>query len=116
MIKRKYDPHKGTWDLPGGFVDLGETLEESVTREAREELGVTVRDMRFLFTTVDRYEYSGLRYHLVGAFFEVTISPTDVARPQDDAEAVHYFPIREIPWDDIGFTSIRSGLTRYVGL
>ncbi|CDG66001.1 MAG: 8-oxo-dGTP diphosphatase [Methanobacterium sp.] len=42
FIKRKNPPYKGSWALPGGFVEYGETVEDAVIREVKEETGVTI--------------------------------------------------------------------------
>jgi len=42
LIKRKYDPFKGCWAIPGGFVEYGETVDDAVVREAKEETGLEV--------------------------------------------------------------------------
>ncbi|MEA1993295.1 MAG: NUDIX hydrolase [Euryarchaeota archaeon] len=43
LIKRKNDPFKDQWALPGGFVEYGETVEEAAVREAEEETGMTTK-------------------------------------------------------------------------
>jgi 8-oxo-dGTP diphosphatase len=42
LIKRKNNPYKGFWALPGGFIEYGETVEHAAIREAREETGISV--------------------------------------------------------------------------
>lgn len=43
FIRRKNPPYKGAWAFPGGFVEYGETVEEAVIREVREETGVIIK-------------------------------------------------------------------------
>ena len=43
LVKRKFDPMKGHLDLPGGFVEIGESLEASTIREIKEELGLDIK-------------------------------------------------------------------------
>lgn len=42
LIKRKYGPYKGNWAIPGGFVEIGESVEQAAIREAKEETGLDV--------------------------------------------------------------------------
>lgn len=48
LIRRKYPPHKGSYALPGGFLEAGETVEEACRRELREETGMSVGKLRLV--------------------------------------------------------------------
>lgn len=52
---RSIEPHKGGLDVPGGFLDLNETIEQSVHREAAEEMGVTISTLDYLGSYVSDY-------------------------------------------------------------
>lgn len=56
LMERGTEPFRGSWVLPGGLVDPGETVEEAVVREVREELGLTVEVVRLIgvFSTPGR--------------------------------------------------------------
>ncbi|MHC1636266.1 MAG: NUDIX domain-containing protein, partial [Candidatus Methanospirareceae archaeon] len=48
FIKRKKEPYKGWWAIPGGIVEYGETVEEAARREAKEETGLDVRLIKLI--------------------------------------------------------------------
>jgi 8-oxo-dGTP diphosphatase len=62
LMKRKGLHGKGTWSTPGGHLDFGETLEACAAREAKEEVGVDVVDIRFRAVTNDVFEETGKHY------------------------------------------------------
>jgi 8-oxo-dGTP diphosphatase len=67
LIRRKYDPLKGQWSLPGGMVEVGEPLETALTREMQEETGlvVDVGPVIEVFDRIMRDEQRRVRYHFV---------------------------------------------------
>ena len=67
LIRRKYEPLAGQWSLPGGGVDLGETLEVAVAREMLEETGlqVWVGPVIEVFDRIMRDESRRVQYHFV---------------------------------------------------
>ncbi len=96
LIQRGHDPYKGTWALPGGFVDMEEPLVEAALRELKEETGVsdvfieqlyTVgtphRDPRGRVVTVVYFALINLVQHKIGA--------------DSDAQDVRWFPISTLP-------------------
>lgn len=54
LIKRKNDPYKGHYALPGGFVDVGETVENAAIREAKEETGLDITIKKLVGVYSDR--------------------------------------------------------------
>lgn len=67
LIRRAQEPLKGEWSLPGGAVELGETLEEAIRREALEETGLAIEvvDVVKAFDRIARDAEGRVRYHYV---------------------------------------------------
>jgi 8-oxo-dGTP diphosphatase len=67
IVKRRYEPLAGQWSLPGGAVEVGETLEASIAREMLEETGleVEVGPVIEVFDRITRDEEGKVRYHFV---------------------------------------------------
>lgn len=71
LVQRAHEPYRGWWGLPGGAVELGETVAEALEREVREETGLVVTPRGFLALrdAIGRDSASGVRYHYVILFF-----------------------------------------------
>ena len=67
LVKRRYEPLAGQWSLPGGTLELGETLAEGVAREMREETGleVEVGPVIEVFDRIMTDDARRIRYHFV---------------------------------------------------
>jgi len=113
LVERKTDPFTGYWDMPGGFVELNETIEDSVRREVKEELGVEVSDLKYFMSTYDRYLFKGLNDFTLGLTFIAKIQPGAKITVGDDAQSYKYFGKEAIPWDRVAFKSIKTVLETY---
>jgi ADP-ribose pyrophosphatase YjhB (NUDIX family) len=91
LIRRGSAPLKGHWSLPGGLLELGESLTEGVVREVREETGLTVEPVE-LIELLDRIHREGerVRYHYVIADYlcRVTGGALQAASDADAAKWV----------------------------
>jgi len=96
LIKRK-NPPPG-WAIPGGFVDYGETLEDAVRREAKEETGLDIKLIRQFHTYSDPKRDP--RHHTVSTIFIATAAGKPKAG--DDAREVGIFNKDNLP-EDIAF-------------
>jgi ADP-ribose pyrophosphatase YjhB (NUDIX family) len=116
LVERKSDPFKGYWDLPGGFLELLETVEESVIREVKEEIGVEfkVTELKLFMTSVDRYLYKGVKDYTLGLIYYAKLPEGAVIKPDDDVSAAKFFSGKDIPWDKIAFQSIRNILKQFL--
>jgi len=111
-VRRAKEPAKGTLDLPGGFSDLYETSEEGVMREVKEETGLDVAALEFLFSIPNQYVYSGFTVHTMDMFYRCRVNSCEGARAADDAGELLWLRPEDIHPEDFGLLSIRKGITQ----
>lgn len=113
VCRRALEPAKGTLDLPGGFVDPNETLEECCLREIKEETGCQAEILRYLFSSHNVYPFSGFNVHTVDAMFLCRIN-SDALEAHDDVAELRWIPIKDIRPEEFGLPSISRSVARFL--
>ncbi|MFZ5453296.1 MAG: NUDIX hydrolase [Thermodesulfobacteriota bacterium] len=109
LVRRAIDPGYGLWVVPGGFVDVGETLEQAVVRETLEETRLEVEVVRLL----NIYSYERSRT-VVAAY--ITRHLAGKLTAGDETLEARVFGPAEIPWTEIPFRSTQDALKEYLDL
>jgi len=94
LVRRGNEPSKGLWSVPGGLIELGETVEEAAHREVKEETGIDIRIERLLevANNIVRDEQGKIRFHYVLIDFLAHPLSTSLKSQSDASEAkwVHF--------------------------
>jgi len=93
LIKRGSELYKGYWGTPGGYVGWDETIEDALKREVKEETGLTVTTMKFMFCNSDPSRHPK---QVVNFVYYVSEYEGNVA-PSDDALECEWFQIDSLP-------------------
>ncbi|KPV90059.1 NADH pyrophosphatase [Pseudoalteromonas sp. P1-30] len=114
---RAKQPCHGMLDLPGGFVDHNETLEQALSREVEEELGLQIESTcwQYIASFPNTYNFQNITYHTLDSvfYFELTSSPCLELQKSEISEA-KWIEISKINFDMIGFASLAKALKTYL--
>jgi mutator protein MutT len=102
LEERKNDPGRGKWSIPGGIVELGETPEQTVIREVREETGLVVDSPELIdvVSPVTLDESGRVKYHFVIVDYLVKLKG-GTARAASDAAKLEWVRLDEIEQRDL---------------
>lgn len=92
LVKRNKAPHKDLWAIPGGSVELGETLQEAAEREVLEEIGLNIKAKEpvHTFDLIERDDRGAVRFHYVIVDLSAEYIKGEI-RPADDALDARWF-------------------------
>jgi ADP-ribose pyrophosphatase YjhB (NUDIX family) len=112
LVRRGTEPLKGHWSLPGGMLELGESLTAGAVREVREETGLTVEPLE-LVELLDRIHREGgrVRYHYVIADYLCRVVSGEL-KAASDAEAVRW--VERAEWNSHSALQIDAVTVRVI--
>jgi 8-oxo-dGTP pyrophosphatase MutT (NUDIX family) len=110
---RSHEPAKGTLDLPGGFVDPGETAEQALAREIKEELNLEITGFRFVMSSPNVYPYGGFTYQTLDLVFECSVRDLNNIRPADDVSGYIFIDPSKIEIEKVGLQSVKRIISDY---
>ncbi len=104
LVLRGQAPAKGMWAIPGGGVELGETLQAAAEREVMEETGLRIEagEVIHTFDGIQRDESGRVKYHYVIVdLLARALNPTQPLRPSDDVSDAGWFTLSEMENPDL---------------
>lgn len=113
LVRRAKDPARGKFGLPGGFVDAGESIEDALRREIREEVNLELQSFEYLCSFPNQYHYRGTTYSVVDLFFVCHVPSFAPLQTCDEVESYCFLPPEDINLDDVAFPSVRRALEMY---
>ena len=97
LIKRSTPPFVGYWALPGGRVDSGETVEQTIVREVKEETGLDITIMRKIGEYHEQGVQAGFTYDYYPACFLVKVVGGEIKRQESEIQEIKLFSFSGIP-------------------
>lgn len=97
LVKRATVVFKGYWALPGGRVDAGETVEQAVVREVREETGLQVKILRKIGEYHESGVQEGIEYDYYPACFLLKPIGGKIKRQEKEIEEIKLVDLKDIP-------------------
>lgn len=95
---QKARDEQGAWDIGGGAIEFGETIDEAVRREVMEELCCTPVDIEFLMVYDAHRQYQGKNTHWIAIIYTVLVNPKDVEIGEPDKiDELGWFTSKSLP-------------------
>jgi mutator protein MutT len=116
VTRRKHDPAKGMLDFPGGFAEPGETLEDCLLREIKEELNLDAGSLTYFCSVPNTYIYKDVTYNITDFAFFCQVPDFRPITARDDILDFSFMNPTALNKNDFGFESSKIILDRILNL
>ena len=113
FIRRAKDPAKGKLAVPGGFVDIGETAEQALRREIREEVNLVVGPLEYLCSAPNQYLFAKINYPVLDFFYITRAESLDGIAALDGVESFEWHAPKAVSEAEIAFPSVLFAVRSY---
>jgi len=113
LVKRGIEPDYGKLDLPGGFVDPGETAENAIKRELTEELGLKIKSLEYISSAPNEYVFSDFSVFTIDLAFKTVVESVEGLKPMDDILDYKFYSEEDLNYNDIAAPSIKQFVKEY---
>jgi 8-oxo-dGTP diphosphatase len=97
LIKRNTVPFRGYWALPGGRMDPGETIQQTVVREVKEETGLDVTIVDVIGEYVEKGAREGVEYEYYPTCFVVKPTNGELKKQESEIQEIKFFSLDALP-------------------
>lgn len=113
VTRRKNNPAKGMLDLPGGFAEPGETIEQSLARELTEELNLEIISFEYLCSAPNIYPFRNVVYPITDMAFICKVKGWENIRAGDDVLDFQFVDLSSLDISSFGMDSARQVVKTY---
>ena len=104
---RGYGDYKGYWEFPGGKIEAGETPQQALVREIKEELNLEVETLQFCCSLPNQYVYNGLTYFTIDLVFRCQVKNLLSLSAMDDVDSAKFLSLDKVNIDEVGLHSVK---------
>lgn len=114
LVRRNHEPHAGSLDLPGGFLEYAETHEQALRREVFEETGLRIKAPSYFCSFPNQYSYRNVTYFTADVVFTCTPEKMDVLEGDHEVSEILIVPLDQVDPGLIAILSMRMAVELYL--
>lgn len=114
LLRRSHDPAKGKLGIPGGFLSPGESAEDALIREVKEETNLQIKSYRYLGSYPNQYPYRQFVYTTADLFYACTVECWASLKAMNEVDSCVLLEPQAIQESELAFGSVAKALHAYL--